>query len=135
MLTASLTARVMEIIPGIRAIGIHAGQNNLAGAQILDFSRPVDSFQTGRNPAAVDLHFPHFLAVTNYTFGINIHDNALSAKVTKARRTNSGSRTAEELIETLSAPAFKSARMSSRSQFPAANVHRVEQTSAVRERV
>ena len=49
-----------------------------------------------------------------------------------ARRTKSGSRTAAELIETLSAPAFSRARMSSRSRMPPPTVSGMKQTSAVR---
>ena len=49
-----------------------------------------------------------------------------------AWRTNSGSRTAAELIETLSAPAFSSARMSSSVRMPPPTVSGMKQTSAVR---
>ena len=49
-----------------------------------------------------------------------------------AWRTSSGSRTAAELIETLSAPAFRSVRMSSRLRMPPPTVSGMKQTSAVR---
>ena len=49
-----------------------------------------------------------------------------------ACRTSSGSRTAAELIDTLSAPALKSIRISSRLRIPPPTVSGMKQTSAVR---
>ena len=51
-----------HVVAVLGAVGVHRGQHDLAGPQPLDLARPGDGFQSGRNPPAVDVDFPHLAA-------------------------------------------------------------------------
>ena len=90
-------------------------------------SRPVG------NAAAVDVDFPTTSRPSRWTrLGSMLTTMHWLPNRRAAWRTSSGSRTAAELIETLSAPALKSARISSRLRIPPPTVSGMKQTSAVR---
>ena len=72
--------RHRQIIAVFRAIGVHAGENDLAGPQTLDFPRPGDGLKTGGNATAVDMYFPEFLTVAINPLGVDIHNDALAAE-------------------------------------------------------
>ena len=48
--------REVEALAG--AVAVHAGQQDLAGAERLDPSRPIDDVEAGRAPPAVGEHLP-----------------------------------------------------------------------------
>ena len=50
----------LQVVAVFGSVGVHAGQDDLAGSQSLDFASPGHSLQSGRNPAAVDVNFPEF---------------------------------------------------------------------------
>ena len=56
-------ARHRQIVAGLGAVGVHRGQHDLAGAQLLDALRPGHRLQAGRHPAAVDVDLPPFLGI------------------------------------------------------------------------
>src|SRR5690349_1050686 len=74
--------RDFEIVAVLRSIGVHAGQNDFAGPELLDLPGPGQRLQTGGNPATIDVHVPDLAAVTLDSLGINIDHNALAAEPT-----------------------------------------------------
>src|SRR5438105_8971675 len=69
-------ARQREIEAGARAVAVHAGKEDFAGAQCGDFARPAHDIQPGRIASAVREHFP--LRGTDL-FGVDGHHDALRA--------------------------------------------------------
>src|SRR5262245_34371557 len=70
----------LQVVAILRAIGIHAGEDNLAGAEPLDLAGPRDGFEASRNAAAVDMNFVYLLAVARHALGVDVHDDALAAE-------------------------------------------------------
>src|SRR4029453_3292554 len=68
-----------EIIPCLRAIAVHTGQQNLAGAQGPNLLRPGYGVEACRRTPAMRKHFPPVLMIRT-SLGINSHDNTLAAK-------------------------------------------------------
>ena len=53
----------LQVVAVLGAVGVHAGQHDLAGAQPLDLARPGDGLEPGRHAAAVDVDLPDLAAV------------------------------------------------------------------------
>ena len=57
--TASATAAGdLQVVAVLGAVGVHRGEHDLAGAELLDLAGPGDGFPAGADPAAVDVDFP-----------------------------------------------------------------------------
>ena len=69
-----------QVVAVLGAVGVHAGQDDLAGAEPLDLARPGDRLQPGRHPAAVDVDLPDLAAVAVDPLGVDVHDDALAAE-------------------------------------------------------
>ena len=67
-----------DVITGGRAVTVHAGQEDLARAERMGATRPLDGIQAGRIPAAVreDLPLPG-----GYVLRVDRHDDALAAEL------------------------------------------------------
>ena len=70
-----------QVVAILGAIRIHRCQDDFAGAETLDLSRPFDGFKTGRRAAAVDVDFPEFLAIAVDSPGIDIHNCRTAAEL------------------------------------------------------
>ena len=64
----------------LRAVGIHAGEHDLAGPEPFDPARPFDRLEPGANPPAVDVDFPKFLPVAIHSLRVDIHHDTLAAE-------------------------------------------------------
>src|SRR6056297_2163565 len=69
-----------QIVSVTRSVGVHTSQDNLSGAQPLDFLGPRNGLQAGRLATAVDMNLPNLTAVTLDPFGVDVDHNALAAK-------------------------------------------------------
>src|SRR5581483_9686256 len=54
--------RQLEVVPGVRAVPVHARQQDLAGATLGPLTRPSDGVATGRRAAAGEVCLPGPLA-------------------------------------------------------------------------
>ena len=126
-LTAAATASSRaQIVAVARAVAVHAGQQDLAGATLSRRHRPGNHVESGRPPAAVG-EDPPAAAVRGRprraSIATTMHwrPNASAPAVI-----NSGCWIAAVLIETLSAPAVSSSRMSATDADAAADRQRDE---------
>src|SRR5579872_7242509 len=68
--------RQRQIVTFARTVGIHARQENFAGAARGGFVRPLDRVAVGRRASAVDDDFPRFV----FSTGIDGNDDTLAAE-------------------------------------------------------
>ena len=72
----------LNVITGKRAIGVHAGQQDLTRAQLHTFLCPLDRVDAGRYPPAVDIHFP----ARSIAVGIDRQHDTLGTKAGRSFR-------------------------------------------------
>ena len=120
----------LEIEALAGAVAVHGGEQDFAGAQRHDFAREGHRVDAGRIPPAMGEDLPLAAAPSSLaSMATTMHwlPNFSAARLTKSR-----SFTAAVLIETLSAPASSSLRMSSTWRTPPPTVSGMKQASAVR---
>ena len=70
----------LQIVAVFRAVGIHAGQHDFAGAQTLHLAGPGHGLEPGSLPPAMNMHLPEFAPVLLHPLGVDIDDDALAAE-------------------------------------------------------
>lgn len=69
-----------KVVAVLGAVGVHAGEDDFAGAEGVDFTRPGDGLSARRDSAAVDVDFPDLSAVALDALRVDIHYDALAAE-------------------------------------------------------
>src|SRR5690606_39232879 len=70
----------LDVIPGPRAVAVHAGEQDLTRAPVLDFPRPLDGVQPGRDAPAAH----HHLVEHAVPACVNADDDALASEAFRA---------------------------------------------------
>ena len=71
----------LQVIPILRAISVHTGQDDFAGPQSFDLLGPGDGFESGGETSAVNEHFPALAMLPLDSLGIDINDDALATEL------------------------------------------------------
>ena len=101
-------ARELQIVAVAGSVTVHAREQDLAGAHLHHFSAHADGVEAGGLSAAVREDLPRRVAGEPARRLASMATTmAWLPHASDARRTNSGSRTAAVLMDTLSAPARK----------------------------
>ncbi len=129
-------AQQVDVVPGLGAVAVHRGEQDLAGAEVARVHGPLDRVEAGRRAPAVGHDLPARARVIGVAAaGVDRDDDALRRRTRRRPPRRSRDRsTAAVLSETLSAPARSMRRTSSTLRIAAADRERDEHLARRRAR-
>lgn len=69
-----------QIVTILGTVAVHAGEDNFASSQPLDFAGPCDRFEAGRGPPPVNVDLPELFPVPLNSLRIDVDDDTLGAE-------------------------------------------------------